>query len=69
MSDASPFSSAPTSRRSLLRSGGMVAAAAGALVLSETIVPFDATLEEDILYVQRAAGANTRLFRIKYTGN
>ena len=51
MSDASPFSSAPTSRRSLLRSGGMVAAAAGALVLpaSALAAPADQAAGESVL--------------------
>ena len=51
MSDASPFSSAPTSRRSLLRSGGMVAAAAGALALpaSALAAPADQAAGESVL--------------------
>jgi len=40
---------------------------AGALVLAESIIPVDSAVERVILQVQKIAGPNTRLFRIRKT--
>jgi hypothetical protein len=40
---------------------------AGALVLAETVIPVDTSIERVYLQVQKAAGVTTRFFRIKKT--